>query len=498
MAVTLSQRTDRLKDGLVRAAIGLTVSGARRIPAFRERVLSAVARRLRRAYVENEPNEDLLAIQLWFGRSLKPFLIRLLDERPRAAKKLIHLAYVWARDVERRTRTAEGGVVTPATVVLEPTSRCNLNCPGCYAKSTAAGDDPPYDILRRIVAEAREMGVTLVTLSGGEPFLREAGDRAITRLAGDFPNLGFLVYTNATLINADVARRLGDLGNVFPAISVEGHERESDARRGAGYYRGARRVRDLLAKHEVLYGFSGTVTRANADLLSSDEFIARRIEEGDLFGWYFLLQPIGRNPDTSLLVTSEQRAHLRDQIFKWRAEGKPIFIGDFWNDGLLVGGCIAAGRYYFHIYANGDISPCVFSPIACGNVFEILSGRSEYRSLADFVNRHPFFVRFREKQKSIADWRAPCLLLDHPEHIRDVCAHAEWFAGPNMPAGYLEGTIARAVDEAARSWNAALRRMPLVPDCVRGAGGAAVREHVAGGRGELAASGALDARGGGC
>jgi len=464
---TLAEGTSRLKDAIVRSAIAVTVSGARRIPSFREQVLRAVARRLYRAYVENETDPELLALQIWFGRSLKPFLVRLLRERPRAAKKLVHLAYVWASDVERRTRAAAEGGVTPATIVIEPTSRCNLNCPGCYAKSTHVGDDLPYETMVRIVAEARDMGISLVTVSGGEPFLRESRDGAVTRLAAEFPDLGFLVYTNATLIGPEVAARLGELGNVFPAISVEGHERESDARRGEGYYRSARRARELLAKNEVMYGFSGTVTRANADLLSSDEFIDRRIQEGDLFGWYFLLQPIGRRPDPSLLVTPEQRAHLRDQIYRWRSQGKPIFIGDFWNDGVLVGGCIAGGRYYFHIYANGDISPCVFSPISCGNVFDIFSGRSEYKSLADFVNRHPFFVRFREKQRCIKDWRAPCLLIDHPEHVRDVCAKGQWFPGPNMPEGYLDGEIAQAIDDLARGWNEKLQEMPRVPECVR-------------------------------
>ncbi len=72
------------------------------------------------------------------------------------------------------------------------------------------------------------MGVTLITLTGGEPFFREQDDRLITRAAADFPDNGFLVYTNASLIDEAAAERLGEAGNVFPAISVEGYERETD------------------------------------------------------------------------------------------------------------------------------------------------------------------------------------------------------------------------------------------------------------------------------
>ena len=467
MMTTWARARSQLGDRLARMVIAVTVRGARRVPAFRERVFRRLSETVRRSYVETEPNAETLALDLWFGRKLEPFLCRMLTERPRAAKKLVHLMYVWAQDVRRRSVSAVTGAVTPVTVVLEPTGRCNLNCPQCYADSTPQGAQLPYELWHRTIQDAREMGVTLITLTGGEPFFREQDDRLITRAAADFPDNGFLVYTNASLIDEAAAERLGEAGNVFPAISVEGYERETDGRRGKGYTTRASRVRSTLAANDVMYGFSATVTRKNADLLSSDEFIDRRIEEGDMFGWFFLMQPIGRSPDLSLLVTADQRARLREQIFKWRDQGKPIFLGDFWNDGCFVGGCIAGARYYFHIYANGDISPCVFAPIACGNIQDVFSGKSEYRSLADFANRHPFFVKFREKQKEIADHRAPCLLMDHPEMLREICARAPWYAADNMPKGYLDGDIGRAMDACATSWRQALRGLERIPECVR-------------------------------
>ncbi len=97
----------------------------------------------------------------------------------------------------------------------------------------------------------------------------------------------------------------------------------------------------------------------------------------------------------------------------------------------------------------------------------MFSGKSEYRSLADFANRHPFFVKFREKQKEIADHRAPCLLMDHPEMLREICARAPWYAADNMPKGYLDGDIGRAMDACATSWRQALRGLERIPECVR-------------------------------
>jgi hypothetical protein len=249
-----------------------------------------------------------------------------------------------------------------------------------------------------------------------------------------------------------MADRLADVGNVFPAISVEGFEHETDARRGPGIYDTDRRARRLLAERGVMCGFSATVTRENCESICSDGFIEMRIDEGDMFGWFFLMMPIGRSPRIDLMVSPGQRALLRETIYRWRDEDRPIFLGDFWNDGSLVGGCIAGGRYYFHIYANGDISPCVFSPVACGNIFDIIEGRSDYGSLNDFVQRHPVFRAFREEQAKITDRARPCLLMDHPEAFRRVARVPECRMAKNMAEGFLDGRIARHIDATAKAW----------------------------------------------
>lgn len=417
-------------------------------------LLDRLLENLGEAFQRTEEDPETLAHLRWFGSHLRAFLERLLLERPAAARAVPRLLATEIRDVYRRTAAQRAGLPTPSTVVIEPTDRCNLRCPGCYAASQAGGHDLAYETLVEIVRQAIAMGVTLVTLSGGEPFLRERSERVITRLAERFPDHGFLVYTNGTLIDEATAERLGALGNVFPAISVEGFEAETDARRGSGVYQRNRQVRQLLASQGVMSGFSVTVTRRNAELVTADRFIEQRLEEGDLFGWFFLYQPIGRSPDPNLTPTAQQRAMLREAVTRWRRQNRPIFLGDFWNDGPLVGGCIAGGRYYFHIRANGDISPCVFAPITCGNVLEILAGRTPYRDLCDFVARNPVFAAFREHQARIRDRARPCLLMDHPWAVRQIAAVEGCRPASNMPNGYLDGPIAQAMDALAAEWAA--------------------------------------------
>ena len=80
----------------------------------------------------------------------------------------------WVQDIYRRADIRDAGGVTPSTVVIELTDRCNLSCPGCYAKSTRDGCDISFDRLVDIVEQVTDMGVTLITVSGG-PFVRWGG-----------------------------------------------------------------------------------------------------------------------------------------------------------------------------------------------------------------------------------------------------------------------------------------------------------------------------------
>ena len=458
---------DRGRDGHSKWVVDLAAKGAYwvlRVPMLRGFFLGKLFGRLRTSCEETETDTEKMREITWVTSRLDAFMDRVFRERPAASRAILRFLAAYMRDVYKRGAAEQANRPSPITVVIEPTDRCNLSCPGCYAKSARDGCDLSYEHLAAIVQEVTNMGVSIITVSGGEPFLREKSDWALTRLAERFPDRGFLVYTNGTMIDEKIADRLAVVGNIFAAISVEGFEHQTDARRGRGIYEANRLARKLLADRGVLAGFSATITRENVESICTDDFLELRIAEGDMFGWFFLINPIGRSPRTDLMVTAEQRSMLRDAIYRWRAEHRPVLLGDFWNDGPVVGGCIAGARYYFHIYANGDISPCVFSPVACGNIFDIINGKSPYKTLAEFVEKHPMFVAFRKAQKGITDRARPCLLIDNPEIFRALCREHPHRPARNMPPSYLDGEIARAIDERAAEWKCfCAEKLPPLP-----------------------------------
>lgn len=90
---------------------------------------------------------------------------------------------------------------------------------------------------------------------------------------------------------------------------------------------------------------------------------------GAKFCWFFTYMPVGVDAVPELMVTDEQREYMYHKVREFR-KTKPLFTIDFWNDGEYVKGCIAGGRSYFHINANGDIEPCAFIHYSDSNIRE--------------------------------------------------------------------------------------------------------------------------------
>ena len=166
---------------------------------------------------------------------------------------------------------------------------------------------------------------------------------------------------------------MAELGNVAPAISVEGWQEETDARRGAGVYAKVLDGMANLRRHGVPFGISVTATTHNVDTVMSDAFMDFFFDEiGATFGWVFQYMPIGRSYTVDLMVTPEQRKRMLERELELIFE-KDRFLLDFWNGGPLSVGCIAAGRAggYFYIDWNGNCSPCVFFPYGIKNLYEM-------------------------------------------------------------------------------------------------------------------------------
>jgi len=320
------------------------------------------------------------------------------------------------------------GEEPPTFIVLSPTQKCNLHCTGCYASSTSHTPATlPYTIVDRIVGEVHDLwGGRFITISGGEPFMYESNGKTLIDIFQKYNDMLFLIYTNGTLINEEVAQRLAETANATPAISVEGFEEKTDQRRGAGVHKKILGTFERLRKAGVPFGISVTATSKNTDLLLTDEFYDFYFkEQGACYMWQFQLMPIGRGKDEmDLMVTPGRRLELYRKWEKVVSE-KKYCLADFWNSGVLSRGCIAYGRSGGYVYVdwNGNVTPCAFIPYYVDNIYDLYEkGKTLSDAMfSDFMKNGRKWQREYglDNWKNPHNWLMPCSIRDHYEIFRN-------------------------------------------------------------------------------
>lgn len=295
----------------------------------------------------------------------------------------------------------------PWAILLDPTSACNMKCKGCWATEYGNKMNLSYETMDSIVCQGKEMGTYIYLYTGGEPLIRK---KDIIRLCEKHPDCMFMAFTNGTLIDVDFCMDMLRVKNFLTAISLEGFEESNDARRGKGTYQIIKEKMKMMRDYRIPFGISTCYTSQNIDYVSSDEYYDMMIESGAFFVWFFHYMPVGSNADVSLLPRPEQREKMYENIQKHR-QSKPIFTIDFQNDGQYAGGCIAGGRKYLHINANGDIEPCAFIHYADSNIHE--------NTLLE-AYRRPLFMAYHDGQPFNENAFKPCPMLENPECIEEM------------------------------------------------------------------------------
>lgn len=302
---------------------------------------------------------------------------------------------------------AENNCNVPWAILMDLTSACNLKCTGCWAAEYGHKLNLEYEVLDSIIRQGTQMGTYMYIFSGGEPLVRKDD---VIRLCEAHPDCEFLAFTNGTLIDEAFADEMLRVKNFVPAISIEGFEEATDSRRGDGTYQKVLAAMEILKAKKLPFGASCCYTSQNVDSLSSEEYMDMLIENGAKFAWFFHYMPVGNEAVPALLPTPEQRDVMYHRIRDYR-NTKPLFTIDFQHDGEFVGGCIAGGRCYLHINANGDIEPCAFIHYADSNIRE--------HTLLEAYKR-PLFMAYKEGQPFNENMLRPCPMLENPEALRDM------------------------------------------------------------------------------
>lgn len=406
---------------------------------LRQIVIHKIQKTMKRNLVEKNPGKFPRQVQLdkiYMGKALFQTIHRNFKRKLFSKDWITKFTDIHIENLETRGETVKNakerlGFEPPLFITVSPEEKCNLSCTGCYADSNwKTANQLDWDTFDRILTEKRELwGSYFTVISGGEPFLWTDKGKTFIDMIKKHDNQFFLVYTNGTLIDKNMVKQLRKLGNLTPGISVEGFEKETDARRGKGIYKKILATMENLRSEGVPFGVSITAMRHNWDLVSSDEFYDFWFNrQGATYGWIFQYMPIGRNGSFEMMVTPQQRMEMLKRMWKAVRE-KELFLADFWNSGTTTSGCIAGGRTggYFYITWKGEVTPCVFVPYAAANIYDIY----KKGGTLDDVLLTPMFKKVREWQASYGfslydpkyqgccaqNWLAPCFFRDHHEEF---------------------------------------------------------------------------------
>ncbi len=298
----------------------------------------------------------------------------------------------------------------PWLILMDPTSACNLKCTGCWAAEYGNRLNLSYDELNRVVKEGKELGIHFYMFTGGEPLVRKDD---IIKLCKENDDCEFLAFTNATLVDEEFCKEMKKVGNLALAISLEGSEEVNDFRRGDGVYNKVMEAMDLLKEYGLVFGSSICYTSKNYKAVTDPEYIKLMVDKGCRYAMYFHYMPVGNEASVELLPNPEQRSYARERIRAIRRlrDGEGLFTMDFQNDGEYMNGCIAGGKNYFHINANGDAEPCVFIHYSDSNIRDY--------SVLEILKR-PLFMAYHDNQPFNENHLRPCPMLENPAILQRI------------------------------------------------------------------------------
>lgn len=291
----------------------------------------------------------------------------LLSRYPESERALIKVMKNLKASDKKRAKLLKEGIEAPPLAIISATNECNLKCKGCYSCELKNGNKSGLSDLRKagLLNEAASLGVSIVMLAGGEPLLAGAWLEQLSA----HPELLGIVFTNGTLLDKNRIGWFGRNRHIIPALSIEGYEPQTDERRGKGVHKLVEAGMAALKEAGIPFAVSITATSENIDMICSGLFIRSYIEKGCRLFFYVEYVPVAKGTEP-LVLSAAGKKRLNAFCTENAKRNAAAFI-PFPGDEDKFGGCLAAGRGFVHISADGALEPCPFAPFSDMNLSDM-------------------------------------------------------------------------------------------------------------------------------
>jgi MoaA/NifB/PqqE/SkfB family radical SAM enzyme/protein-L-isoaspartate O-methyltransferase len=268
------------------------------------------------------------------------------------------------------------------SVTLAVTNRCSFNCWHCY-NAGRSQQDLPVSAMTRLARSLRQLGAVMVTLTGGEPLLRDD----LEEIAAAFDRgTCLIVGTTGDGLTRHKALRLRAAGVFGMGISLDSDdEDEHDRRRGRkGAFRSALSALALAAEAGLYPYVVSVATHENLDPDRFLKFLRFAGTSGALE--VHLLEPslTGRlSGRTDVALTPAERRRIIE--YQRQVAGNaalPVLSSFTYLEGPDAFGC-GAGLTHLYIDGAGEVCPCNLVPLSFGNVAD-----QELTTILDRLRQH--------------------------------------------------------------------------------------------------------------
>jgi MoaA/NifB/PqqE/SkfB family radical SAM enzyme len=333
-------------------------------------------------------------------------------KNPRQVLFFSRIGTAQARSARVRAGLRKQGIQVPPLLIASITNRCNLKCRGCYARvrQHTRRTEMTDERWAGLFAQAKELGVSVIMLAGGEPLLRP-GILDVTRR---FAGIIFPLFTNGLLLDDAVIAKLRTQPQVIPVLSIEGWEPETDTRRGMGVFESVAGAAGRLGEAGLFYGTSLTVTRRNFEAVTEEGLVQALIGTGCRL--FVFVEYTPAEPGTEeLTLLPAQRAKLVEFSSGLQARSRAVFMV-FPGDEEQFGGCLAAGRGFVHVGPGGSMEPCPFAPYSDASVATM--------PLKDALQSQ-LLRQIRENHAELKETRGGCALWQKREWVESLMEKGE-------------------------------------------------------------------------
>ncbi|MES2570260.1 MAG: radical SAM protein [Verrucomicrobiota bacterium] len=332
-------------------------------------------------------------------------IVRTTDPRL-LAKFMWNFGFKGMLSVERFKRGIKRGEYFPPFLYLSILNSCNLRCQGCWVDVEAERTEIDLETLNRTITDAKAHGNSFFGILGGEPFMHPG----LLDLLAAHPDCYFQVFTNGQFITEKIAKRLRQIGNATPLVSIEGREIVSDERRGKKevFARTLRGLENCL-KERLLTGVATSVCQTNIDDLCTEGWLRELVARGVHYAWFHTYRPVGPKMNPDLALRPDQLVRVRRFVVEMRAK-VPIGIIDAYYDGKGQALCPMSTGISHHVNPRGDIEPCPIIQFAVENI------RDE-RGIVATMRDSAFLKDFREVS---ANQTRGCVVMERPDLVKEL------------------------------------------------------------------------------